>query len=424
MNNFYKWLQNTNAFINKNSDCKHTHLLLNGGKLNISNLDIFYKIYSKCIDNNEYIYLVECRREIYPLFFDLDFLLEEEIDNKLFIEIIKNINDTINLYYDKYYKCIITTADYKKVNKNNINCLKKGFHLHWPNIIVNKDISLKIRQSCIIKLKTIYGNKFLNNFNDIIDESVFNSSGLRLTGSRKGQYIAEEKMFIDEGRPYNILYVLENNEINYEELEILKKNTINLIKQTSIINHNNYNITEIVNTKLQEQEQEQIKETEVNDYTDTSSWNNLSKDSLEYIEILRFFKNYVKDYSIDDIKRVFYTNDVYIIWSKSKYCLNIDRNHKSCGIYFKLNKNGICQKCFCKCDTMEGRKYGYCRDFSSTLVPCTPHLIKLLKFKIVNNDKNNNLVKIQINSQSSFDDFRTQLYNSFTNKTPIRTKKR
>ena len=420
MNNFYKWLQNTNSFINKNSDNKHSHLLLNGGKLNITNLEILYKIYSKCIDENEYIYLVECRRELFVLFFDLDFLLEKELDNDFFIEIIKNINDTIKLYYNEYYKCIVTTADYKKVNKNNKINLKKGFHIHWPNIIVNKEIALKIRQSCIIKLKTIYGNIFLNSFNDIVDESVFKSSGLRLTGSRKGQYISEEKKFIDEGRPYTILRVLINNEKNNDEFEFLNKNTLELVKQTSIINYNDYKITDIIN-KLPEPEPEPETESETDITND--SWNRLSKDSLEYNEIIRFFKNYVRDYSVDDIKRIFYLNDVYIIWSKSKYCLNIERNHKSCGIYFKLNKNGICQKCFCKCDTMDGRKYGYCRDFSSTLVPCTPHLIKLLKFKNININNNNTLQKTQINSVASLDDFRNHLYNSFTNKTPIRTKK-
>ena len=413
MNTFHKWLQNTNSFITKDSDIKQTHLLLNGGKLNIKNLDICYDIYSKSIDKNEYIYLVECRTEVFPLFFDLDFLLEKEMNNELFIEIIKNINDTIKLYYNEYYKCIITTADYKKIHKNENNYLKKGFHIHWPDIYVNKENAFNIRNSCITKLKTIYGNIFINNFNDIIDQSVFTSSGLRLTGSRKGQYISEEKKFIDEGRPYYLVYILINNVINNEEINLLKNNTLELIKQTSIINHEN----KITNINKIEQIDNIDNECEIKL---ENTWNRLSKDTIEYTEILRFFKNYVKDYCVDDIKRIFYLNDVYTIWSKSKYCLNISRNHNSCGIYFKLNKNGICQKCFCKCDTMEGRKYGYCRDFSSTLVPCTPHLIKLLNLK-KNND--NNLIKAQISSISSLDDFRNNLYNTFTNKTPIRQKK-
>ena len=416
MNNFDKWLHNTDSFIGKNSDIKPTHLLLNGGKLNIKNVDICYNIYSKCIDNDDFIYLVECRTNLFVLFFDLDFLLEEDykIDEQLFLDIIININNTIKLYYNEHFKCIVTTANNKIINKNNKKYIKKGFHIHWPDIIVNKENALNIRTSCIIKLKTIYGNIFSNTFNDIIDQTVFNSSGLRLTGSRKGQYISDERKFIDEGRPYYLLHVLLNNEINIDEFNLLKNNTYKLICQTSIINYDKQ-ITPI--NKIEQTEIENNNECEIKL---ENSWNRLSKDSIEYIEICRFFKTYVKNYSFDDIKRIFYLNDVYIIWSKSKYCLNISRNHNSCGIYFKLNKNGICQKCFCKCDTMEGRKYGYCRDFSSTLIPCTPHLIKLLNFKTNNT---NNIVKSKINSVSSLDDFRNNLYNSFTNKTPIRTKK-
>ena len=64
---------------------------------------------------------------------------------------------------------------------------------------------------------------------------------------------------------------------------------------------------------------------------------------------------------------------------------------------------------------MDGRKYGYCRDFSSTLIPCTPHLIKLLNFKKIDNNLNKK-------EEIDIDDFRTNLYNIFTNKTPIRKK--
>lgn len=29
-----------------------------------------------------------------------------------------------------------------------------------------------------------------------------------------------------------------------------------------------------------------------------------------------------------------------------------------------VEKGTICQKCFCRCETMEGRKHGFCKDFS------------------------------------------------------------
>ena len=81
MSDFNKWLINTRAFVTKNdNDSKFTHLLLNGGKLYIENINIFYEKYANCIKNEEYIYIVECRPDIFPLFFDLDFLLKSKDD--------------------------------------------------------------------------------------------------------------------------------------------------------------------------------------------------------------------------------------------------------------------------------------------------------------------------------------------------------
>jgi len=419
MSTFNKWLQNVGLFNSDDSENKKfTHLLLNGGKLYVEDIDLFNEKYSTCIEKNEYIYLVECRPDIFPLFFDLDFLLNDENDlnEKTIISIIQNINDTIKLFYDIHFKCIVTTADIKIVNKNDKNYIKKGYHLHWTDLIVNKNIALDIRLSCIVKLKTIYGNQFANSFNDIIDEHVFNSSGLRLTGSRKGHYVAQAKKFVDEGRPYDLFKVFINNNIDSDEYYKLKDNNHNLIKETSIIIKNKNVIEPVHNPSIDIKKCEECEDNRES----KGDWDRLGKSTLEYIEILRFFKNYVKDYSVNDIKRIFCSenNNVYIIWTKSKYCLNILRDHNSCGIYFKLNKDGICQKCFCKCDTMEGRKYGYCRDFSSTIIPCTPHLQKLLNFN--NNNSSTTLNKMECNN---LDDFRSNLYNVFTNKTPIRTKK-
>jgi len=423
MSDFNKWLINTRAFVTKNdNDSKFTHLLLNGGKLYIENINIFYEKYANCIKNEEYIYIVECRPDIFPLFFDLDFLLKskDDLNDNIIIDIIKNINDVIKLFYNCYYKCIITTADDKVVIKNDNTYIKSGYHLHWEDVIVNKTIALDIRKLCIVKLKTLFGSCFVNNFNDIIDEHVFNSSGLRLTGSRKGHYVSQTKKFEDEGRPYNLYKVFnDKNEIDLDEYNILKNDYLRLVKQTSIISDNKNINDRTYDSKKYIEECEECEDSDDNKEYSPGSWNRLDKSSLQYTEIYRFFKNYVKDYSVNDIKRIFYSENgsVYIIWTKSKHCLNINREHNSCGIYFKLNKDGICQKCFCKCDTMEGRKYGYCRDFSSTLIPCTPHLKKLLNFK---DEKKNNIFNNMVCDNE--DDFRLNLYNSFTNKTPIRTK--
>lgn len=444
-----KWLKITNQFnpSDKNDDVKPTHLLLNGYKLYIKseNMDIFYKKYSESIVNGDNLYIVECKKPIFKLFFDLDFLLTSEKydeivknNNHVFIEFIRIINDVIYDFYEQYYDCIVTTADIKKVQKlvkneynpddiNNKDFIKKGFHLHFPDINVNKNYALEIRKTCLMKLHK-YKDEFENNISDIVDEHVFTTSGLRLTGSRKGHFISQTKEFVDEGRPYKLIYTLQNNELNEEQYNKMSNNYNDLIVKTSIISYEEY-ITNIKNNPNLECGDCNV-EDEENNYK-TGSWTRLSKDDLRYIEICRFFNTYIKDYSVKDIKRIFCSENenVFILCSQSKYCTNIGKNHNSEHIYFKLNKDGICQKCFCKCNTMDGRKHGYCKDYSSTVIPCTPHIRKILNFKEIKNDKTkiqkNNKINIDdINVNGLFEDLRNEWYNQFTNKEKLPSKRR
>lgn len=453
MNSLTKWLKITNQFNKTDSDEKPSHLLLNGYTLYVKNenIPIFNKKYVECLINGDKLYIVECRKKIFKLFFDLDFLLTQdkysllleninsnESDN-IFLEFIKIINDVIFDYYERYYDCIVTTADIKKIKKmlkndenpenfNSEELIKKGFHLHFPDIYIDKNYALEIRKTCLLRLSK-YNNMFSNSIADIVDEHVFVTSGLRLTGSNKGHFISQTKEFIDDERPYNLLFTLRNNEINTDMYQILKNNMETLINKTSIITSEEF-ITNIKhNPNLDGDEDENECENTVNNLNNTGNsgtWKRLHKDDIRHIEILRFFNIYVKDYTIKDIKRIFYSENesIYILCSQSKYCTNIGRNHNSEHIYFKLNRDGICQRCFCRCDTLDGRKHGYCKDYKSDIIPCTPQLKKILNFKEIKIDKtkilkNNKMNSSDLNVNSVIDNLLNDWYNQFTNKTEI-----
>jgi len=444
MDSLTKWLKITNQFQPKDELDKPSHLLLNGYKLYVSdeNIPIFNEKYADTIINeNAKLYVVECKKDTFQLFFDLDFNLTEEMmkkinTNDVYCKIIQIINDVIYDFYNDYYDCIVTTAEPKKISKiikndenpDNIKevvIYKKGFHLHFPDIKINKNYALEIRKYCILKLAD-YNTMFDNKINDIVDEHVFTGSGLRLTGSRKGHFVSQTKEFVDEGRPYELEVVLRDNIID-DDLFLQYKNDYKmLIEKTSIISTDT-SITNIMNNPNLECGECNF---DVDEPKYTGSWIRLEKTNLRYIEILRFFNTYVKDYSTKDIKRIFCSENenVYILCSLSKYCLNIGRNHKSEHIYFKLNKDGISQKCFCRCDTLEGRKHGYCKDYESKPIPCTPQIRKILDFKeqkedktkILKNNRNNNT---SINLNSLFDGLRMDMYNQFTNKEQLPSKK-
>jgi hypothetical protein len=58
-------------------------------------------------------------------------------------------------------------------------------------------------------------------------------------------------------------------------------------------------------------------------------------------------------------------NDYYVVRTNSSFCMNVSREHNSNTIYFLINEFGIYQKCFCRCDKLDGRRFGYCKDYRS-----------------------------------------------------------
>jgi len=412
-----QWLHITNKFIKKGESTESTHLMLNGACLDISkDYSTFLTLYSKYVKQYRY-YFVEKKTPNFNFFIDLDFI-DSEIVNV--IKIIKNIQEVILFFYESDYNCIVCSADFKKIIKQGKEYTKQGFHLHWPNLVVNIQIAKQIRDSIVTKLKTLYGKNesSYNSWDDIVDSSVYIKNGLRMCGSYKGH--REDGVFKHEGREYWPKFVIKTNG-DYDSSEFNKlldsvEYTIRMCSIRSI-----ENITEIKNTPIGISNCEEC-ETEDNSNSDRKK---LSITSNEYKEIIKFFKNHVKDYSVNDIKKIFNYSDgkLFILQTTSQYCQNISRRHNSCGVYFKLSPIGICQKCFCKCDTMDGRKYGYCKDFSSTPIPCSKYLLKLLNWEKISKS-NDKKVASNLEKSISVNSFRDLLYNQFTNKSPLREKRK
>jgi len=56
----------------------------------------------------------------------------------------------------------------------------------------------------------------------------------------------------------------------------------------------------------------------------------------------------------------------FFVRTDSLFCLNKGGEHSHNNIYFLINERGMYQKCFCQCETTEGRKFGMCRDYKSS----------------------------------------------------------
>jgi hypothetical protein len=67
-------------------------------------------------------------------------------------------------------------------------------------------------------------------------------------------------------------------------------------------------------------------------------------------------------------------NETMCIRTDSNFCTNIGGYHKSCHVYFVINKGNMSQKCFCSCRNSKGRRYSYCDSYISKSVRVSVHL--------------------------------------------------
>lgn len=363
------WFYSTGKIVTDSNKQNVTHFLLDGGKLDISkDYELFQEMYSKYINCKNCI--VERKTDVFKFFIDFDFNSTEVIDISNYIKVIQ---DVIQHIYQKTYICIITTADKSKENiKSGVKYIKQGYHLHWPDIFVNKDIAKSIRKNIIVRLTTEFGKieSCYDNWDKIIDKCVYDANGLRLIGSDKCSISDGVKHY--ENRVYIIKSVYNGKIVDSELTNEYINNNLLAIKQTSVRTDID-KITKTINLQIYE---------ETEDTGDTSTkkgFVRLDKDSYEYQAIIKFFKNFMPLYRSEDIRIIQKSkeNPVYIIATKSKYCQNKGDFHSHNNIYFKLTPSGFCQKCLSE---SEG-EFGCCRDYQSAPIPITPGLESALGWK-------------------------------------------
>jgi hypothetical protein len=420
VNPLKKWVLVNKYYIkisdNKEKKVGASHFLLDGGIWNIPKSEYlnFLKLLSTDLNAGEKHYITENKTNVFRFICDLDFFDESEILN--ITEIVNIIQEIIKEYYI-LHGVIICGADTKIVNER----VKSGFHLVWPKIWLTKEMAKKFRILFIENLTKHFGVRpDYNSWSDVVDLSVYDDNGLRMIGCRKMgicKSCKNKKEFRencescdgvgrkDEGRVYTAKYTLDYPE---EYIKTIKNDIYVLLLETSIYNYNDFPESTLIHplpeidipiTKKKKKE--------------TSNEN--------FTKIENFIKRNYKDHKIK-IKKVNTTPEAIFVIPEDNFCMNVNRNHTSSGIYFDIKPAGICQRCYCKRDTLEGRLNGLCSGYSSNLIPLSPQLKTFLfgatiKEKFSKKEKKISNVTLSRNSSTATLDLSSSVSrNMFTNK--------
>lgn len=361
------------------TDKTHTHLLLNGGKYNIPSEKEreFIEIYSKCLYEKERLYVVECRPQLFKYMIDID-LKEPKVENTEnqwdkghIMELVKLIQEVVFDFYELDMNVICLSCNPKEIVHKKNKYIKVGIHLVWPRHFINSGDSLLLREGILQKLIEKYGERYEENkWADVLDERIYTSNGFRMVGSDKlSKKSATESRIIPENRIYWPLFVMDSHGLlRNEYFTRICQDMEALVLDTSIrfvpVNVGApitkipkwVSIEERTLTKIQRNRKSSTKVTRLDIGTKEF-------EELEKVMSQKLPKEYLNQ-KMKSVQR--YPDGNLLIITDSRHCMNLGREHNSCGIYFFASNKGLYQKCLCPCINMKDRIFGYCKDYTSS----------------------------------------------------------
>jgi len=320
-----------------------SHVLMDGGVLSVpyERLNEFYEIYIKAIQSGEKLFVVEQKTDTFNFFVDLDYKDEEDIPFERLEEYIRTICDRVTHFNGK--DVLISAASPKDCGNN----LKKyGIHMNWQGFVVDHGSAMALHSHIVSALTIMFPGK---SWGDIVDTAVYGGgrknvkgSGFRMPWSHK--YVKGEIQ--GEYKPV-LIYTHKNGELTRifdrsPSVEVMHMSTvrtlstaINIVEGSSR-DEGSFTFTEMKN--------EFHNETVLND-----------------LEL--FIQKEIEGQGYAQVRKIFSNKNTFLVSSNSRYCENRGQSHASNHVWFRVEGRTIQQRCFCTCETMKGRRYGYCKDF-------------------------------------------------------------
>jgi len=338
-----------------------SHVLMDGGVLSVpfDKLNAFYDKYIEAVNQGEKLFVVEQKSKTYNFFVDLDYKGDESLTIEEIKDICKVICDKVKRHGGK--ECLISVAPPKESGTK----VKTGVHLNWPGLVVDQASAIALREHILISLTRAKGSY---NWSDIVDAAVYGSvsrqakgSGFRMPWSlkmvkhdacggqgcegckfkRKIEQLAYLPLFVYKNGPLSTLLNISQN----PDVDVLKMSAVRTDEpQNTVIDNPSVKVKEEGSFSLAQ-----------------------TKDEIQNEELKTMLEAFVRknmegqDHSI--ITKMFKHNDTYLVSTTSKYCENLKREHGSNHIWFFVSGKVIAQKCFCRCETLHGRRDGFCKDF-------------------------------------------------------------
>lgn len=427
-NDFSDWFKDQDWYLRKNDTRKATHYFLDGGKGCVTDEAAFHTQLASALWHGEWVYAVEVRTEVFRMYADLDFLTQPssdvgggtpEVPDTL--EIIRVVQKSMQ---DQGIRddCLVLSAADKLMCKGGRDFRKTGLHVVFPETYVTKEQAKVLRVHIVRALESSFGPRpDYNPWSDVFDECVYKGNGLRMTGCRKAErcrdcqeqvakvrqeggdtrtvpcetcteaHTGTPRRYLDKGRPYRITRVVKaDGQESTEELCSLASDVLSLIRLTHIRSTRTKPSVNL-DFDMPQELGSVISAVASRTHPKRSSKQAFSSDNMDaktafdgLEELRKFFDTRFPQQSKLVVTCLHFGSHI-TVRTESRWCENVGRNHMGNHVYLHVTRRGVQQRCHCNCETLDGRKFGLCRNYRSPTVPLPKSLQKRLFHKLDDN---------------------------------------
>jgi hypothetical protein len=384
-------------------DGQTTHLLMDGsGKLCVPDAQagLFLNVYfTAAVVRGEAVSVVEQKSPVFRLFFDLDIRLPDTADYGI---VIRRLSTSIWKFVSRDFfilestgtsmsetttssdstrdRMIVCTAPLK-VERPGV--VKAGCHLVFPSIFVNSPIAIKCREGLLQVIDSLYASIPqstsaqsvtqaahesdddvcdtapaipLNSWRDVIDDSVYKGSGLRMIWSHKGRH---------EARAYVPVYTVDSvsgvTDVVCDSLTVKREyvHDCSIRTTTGVLTPcrgGEHQIADDLNGHMMGGASVSGRSQSMDLYSDAIA--DIERALPSVYTGIRFLKAFVTP------------NTVYLK-TNSRYCLNVHREHRTSTMYVAVTRHGMMVRCYSRKD-----EYG-CSDFTSPIIPLPDRVLRV-----------------------------------------------
>ena len=338
-----------------------THVMMDGGVLSVpfDRLNDFYRVYVQCIKFGEHLFIVEQKTDFYNFFLDIDYNDEEALG----LDQVRGIVDVICTKVESLNPgttCLVSVAKPKPKGEG----IKTGVHLNWPGLVVDQEQAIQLMNHVVSTLDKVYS---AHDWSKTVDTSVYGDPGTKGSGFRmpwshkKGKHaecrgqgclVCEHTGKLTEGE-YLPVFLFDKTVLNTTTQEP----TVEKMWMATV----RTNTDQVLCQPIPEMSPKKKKKE--GDFTAAQT-----KNEVENQELLAYLETFVRT-NLDGqaharVQKIFKHKNTYLLKTTSRWCENLRREHHSNHVWFLIQDSTVCQKCFCRCETMEGRRSGFCKDFT------------------------------------------------------------